>query len=253
VPFINRTNSIQQITQIFTTAQTNDWKRMMEPLHPVHKPWVELTEANDNITWEPSPNDSYTGSQGGPKHGPTQSIINIARQSWCLAFVFLGILPLVFFQTVIRRTQSYCYEEWVVETIKRDRDGNPEKKKLLKPCSPDTPGARYHVKKGSKYSCGITTGYVLAWVAILILQGAHFGTQKRSAKKMWRQPPYEINLSYVQDSMTLMSYEFMHSYIHFADNGRRPQPAGEQGYDPLFKVTYTLDTMMSGIQGWLVP
>ena len=52
-----------------------------------------------------------------------------------------------------------------METVKRDRDGNPEKKKLLKPCSPDTPGARYHVKKGSKYSCGITTGYVLAWVA----------------------------------------------------------------------------------------
>ena len=52
----------------------------MEPQHPVHEPWVELTEANDNITWEPSPNDSYTGSQGGPKNGPTYFLV---LSHWC--------------------------------------------------------------------------------------------------------------------------------------------------------------------------
>jgi hypothetical protein len=71
VLFLNRTNSVQLITQIFTTTQTNDFKRRMEPFHPVHAPWVELTEANEDITWEPNPNDSYTSSQGGPKHGPS--------------------------------------------------------------------------------------------------------------------------------------------------------------------------------------
>jgi hypothetical protein len=114
-----------------------------------------------------------------------------------------------------------------VETVQRDRDGNPKKKKLLNPCTADTLGARHRVKD-NKHAYEVTTGFVLAWVALLILQGAHFRTQKRSSKK-------RIDLPYVRNSMTSMAYEFMSSYIHFADNSRRPAP-GEQGYDPLFKV-----------------
>jgi hypothetical protein len=237
VPFLKRTNSVQLITQIFTTTQTNDFKRRMEPFHPVHAPWVELTEANKDITWEPNPNDSYTGSQGGPKHGLSNYIINVARQTCCLAMIFLAILPLAFFNTVSKQTHNYYHEEWVVETVQRDRDGNPKKKKLLKPCTADTPGARHRVKD-NKHSNEVTTCFVLAWVALLILQGAHFGTQKRSSKKMWRKAPYEIDLPYVRNSC---------SYIYFAYNSRRPAP-GECGYDLLFKVAYALDTMMGGIQ-----
>jgi hypothetical protein len=153
----------------------------------------------------------------------------IACQTRCLAMIFLAILPLALFNTVSKRTHNCCHEEWewVVETVQRDRDGNPKKKKLLNPCTADTLGARHRVKD-NKHAYEVTTGFVLAWVALLILQGAHFRTQKRSSKK-------RIDLPYVRNSMTSMAYEFMSSYIHFADNSRRPAP-GEQGYDPLFKV-----------------
>jgi hypothetical protein len=39
----------------------------------------------------------------------------------------------------------------------------------------------------------------------------------------------------------------MHGYLHFADIDKR-KPKGDDGYDPLFKVRYALDTMMSGMQ-----
>jgi hypothetical protein len=91
----------------------------MEPFHPVHAHWVELTEANEDITWEPNPNDSYTGSQGGPKHCPSKYIIDVARQTCCLAMIFLAIISLAFFNTVSKQTHNYCHKEWVVETVQR--------------------------------------------------------------------------------------------------------------------------------------
>jgi hypothetical protein len=85
-----------------------------------------------------------------------------------------------------------------------DRDGNPKRKKLLKPCTAD-----------NKHSYEVTTGFVLEGVALLIIQGAHFATQKRLSKKMWRKAPYGIDLPYIHNSMTSMTYEFIRSYIHF--------------------------------------
>jgi hypothetical protein len=85
-----------------------------------------------------------------------------------------------------------------------DRDGNPKRKKLVKPRT-----------AGNKHSYEVTTGFVLEGVALLIIQGAHFATQTRLSKKMWRKAPYGIDLPYVHNSMPSMAYEFMRSYIHF--------------------------------------
>ena len=38
IPFVNRTQSIQEIENIFTARQQNEWKKTMEPLRPVHSP-----------------------------------------------------------------------------------------------------------------------------------------------------------------------------------------------------------------------
>jgi hypothetical protein len=43
VPFINCSNSIQLITEIFLKTQHNEWRKEIEPSCPVHAPWVELT------------------------------------------------------------------------------------------------------------------------------------------------------------------------------------------------------------------
>ena len=79
----------------------------------------------------------------------------------------------------------------------------------------------HHCVKVSKYTYEITTGYVLAFTALLIIQGAHFKTTKRSSMKMWRRQPYGLVIPHVRNSMTSMAYKFMQSYIHFCDNDKR--------------------------------
>ena len=47
--------------------------------------------------------------------------------------------------------------------------------------------------------------------------------------------------------MPLKAYQFMRSYIHFADNDKHVKK-GLPGYNPLFKVTYPLKEMMMGMR-----
>ena len=186
VKFINRKSSIQLIMKIFQTSQMNKWRRRMEPSRPVHGDWIELTPDNDHIKWQPTWNDNYLGPQGGPKAGPTRYIVNLATSNASLADIFFGIMPISTFDYVQDMTEKYCYHDYVVEKDQLDCDGNVKKKKMLVGCDADTPGARHHVSSSSNnnWSYPITTGFVLAWFAMLILQGAHFGTNKRTAKKM---------------------------------------------------------------------
>jgi hypothetical protein len=55
--------------------------------------------------------------------------MDIARSAPTLAEVFLGILPLSFFQFVSKMTDKYCYKDWVVEKEQVDADGNGNVKK----------------------------------------------------------------------------------------------------------------------------
>ena len=213
----------------------------------MHPPWIELDDSNDHIKWKPSRNDSYTGPLGGPKAGPTTYICDIGRNATDLADIWLGIVPKSFYDNISKMTHKYCYVDWVVEREQKDRDGDTKKRKILVPCSKDTEGARHRVRDDTKYRYKITSGYVLAWSAMLLLQGAHFGSTKRTSKKMWRNPPHGLAIPYVRNSMTSMAYEFMRGCIHFVDNDKKKE-AGQPGYDPLFKVRTVLELMMSGIQ-----
>lgn len=56
ISFINRSNGIQLITDIFNKKQQDDWKKEMEPTRPVHAPWTEQTKEN-NIKWKESRQD----------------------------------------------------------------------------------------------------------------------------------------------------------------------------------------------------
>jgi hypothetical protein len=104
-----------------------------------------------------------------------------------------------------------------------------------------------HVNKDADYSFTITVGYVIAWFGLLILQGAHFGSDKRTAKKMWRNSPEGLALPYVRNAMTSKAYEFMRAYIHFVDNDKR-KPSGSPGHDALFKIRSAMDTIINGIR-----
>jgi hypothetical protein len=94
----------------------------MEPERPVHSPWVEQTKEN-NFEWT-IPEDSYTGFTGGPLLGPTTYVQGIAMQTRDLASTFLAILPLNFFSKVVKFTNNYCFEDWMVKKTALVSEGN---------------------------------------------------------------------------------------------------------------------------------
>ncbi|KAL9183005.1 hypothetical protein ACHAXT_004792, partial [Thalassiosira profunda] len=238
VPFINRTQSVQTISDIFTTTQQNEWKKQMEPVREVHAPWKEITK-DDNIKWTPLEADSYTGPEGGPDAGPTQHMVGVARSARNLSCLFLAMIPLSFWTKVATMTDKYCYKDWVVEKRGNDRDGNPKKTTYFshvpaKTGGSNTPGRRHRADDKKKYS-RLRPG------------GGHFGSDKRTARKMWRKPPHGLKMAYVQNTMTRNAYEFMRRYIHFADNARKREST-DPLYDPMWKVAEPLEVMTKDIQ-----
>ena len=65
---------------------------------------------------------------------------------------------------------------------------------------------------------------------------------------MWKSAPHGISLPYVTNAMTRDSYEFMRRYIHFCDNTAPRKKSGEEGYDPLYKVSYVMGVIMNMMQ-----
>ena len=220
-PFIDRPNSIQPIAEIFSKTQRNEWKKKMEPEREVHQPWKEQT-AESNISWTPDRRDQYTGPSGGGEIGPTAYIKNVARSASNLADMFFGLLPKSFFDGVAEQTNKYAYEDEVIEKIADDRDGGWKKRKVLVEAPKGNDGSSHpsarHRADNEKYKFKATAGYVICWVAILILQGALFGTFKPPSRTMWQQRPYGIPIPFVQNCMSGAAYEFMRRFIHFADN-----------------------------------
>ena len=136
---------------------------------------------------------------------------------------------MTFFVEVARLLTKYCYEDWVVEKSARDLSGNMKKRKYLLNCTEST------------------EGFIIAWIGILIMIGAHSGAGQRTTRKYWRSPLYGLCLPYVMNTMSHNAFEFLRRYIHFADNSKA-KLKGTAKYDPLFKVKYVLDVMMNGMR-----
>ena len=171
VPFIDRSSSIQPIDEFFSRTVQNEWRKELEPIRPVHAPWVELTNEH-NIMWEPRWQDKYTGPHGGPKAGPTQFIADIVRSAKDLCDIFLAILPLAFFERVAQLTEKYCYDDWVVaERRKKDSNGNEMKATYFVPVLPLTDGAptpnRRHRADKERVRYHISAGFIITWIGIL--------------------------------------------------------------------------------------
>ena len=49
--YIDHNVSTQEITVNYSNTQQNAWGEKMEPVHPVHALWVEVTNEND-VTWD---------------------------------------------------------------------------------------------------------------------------------------------------------------------------------------------------------
>jgi hypothetical protein len=179
----------------------------MEPKQPFHSLWVEQTKEN-NFEWTTREDDSYTGFARGPLLGPTTYVQGNAMQTHDLASIFLAILPLMFFSKVAEFTNNYCFEDWVVEKTALDSDGNPKKRPYLETVPAPTNGeptpGRRHCADKEQVKWHITPGFIICWAAILILQGAHFGSDKKLLRKMWQRPPYGISMPMFKTQCSVM-------------------------------------------------
>ena len=173
---------------------------------------MELTKEN-NFEWTPLEVDSYTGFAGGPLVGPTTYVQRIAMQTQDLLSIFLAILPLTFFSKVAKLINKYCFKDWVVEKKVLDSDGNPKKRPYLETIPALTNGEptpeRRHRADREQDKWRITPGFIICWVAILILQGAHFSSDKKLLRNMWQCSPYGISMPYIQNTMTHDAVEFL--------------------------------------------
>lgn len=134
-----------------------------------------------------------------------------------------------FFNKVRDMTHKYCYEDCIQEHEQNDCNGNVKKKKILVPCNADAPNVCHCDKEDrpKNWTFKTASGFKIAWITLLILQGRYFGRDKF---KIWRFHPEGFDISYVWNWMISNAYEFMRSYIHFADNDKRTD-LGQSGYD----------------------
>ena len=102
--------------------------------------------------------------------GPSNYIVTEASKAQSLADLFLAVIPKSVFVEVARLTDKYCYKDFVVERTAKDSRGNVKKKKVLTHCDASTPEAR-HCTKNEEKKYGMTPGFVLAWLSILIING----------------------------------------------------------------------------------
>ncbi len=237
VPFIDRACTVQPIDAIFSSTQQNKWKKTMEPDCPVHHPWIEQSTTS-NFEWSLLERDSYTGPHGGPPYGPTQFMKDIVHLADNLALVFLAILPMLFFVHVAAMTKKYCYKDWVIEKKRTsNEEGNVKKRTYLSDVAPTTGGeptpGRKHRADNEPVKWDVNPGFIICWIGLLILQGGHFGLEKRTTRKMWQGSPYGLSIPYVRNSMRRDAFEFLQRHIHFADNNKQKRE-GEPRYNVLF-------------------
>ena len=60
VPFLDRSQSVKTIDEIFSKKLQAEWRKEMEPTRLIHSPWKEQLP-EDSKEWEPVEEDSYTG------------------------------------------------------------------------------------------------------------------------------------------------------------------------------------------------
>ena len=181
-------------------TQTREWKKILEPTRVVHAPWNEQL-ADDHIEWAPDANDCYTGAKGGPKAGPSAKMKEVIRTATDLSSVFLFILNWKFWNVCARRSDKYAYKDWVVADSSSSTAKNPK----LKNCKPGTEGARHRADNEPK-QYKFTASFVLVFISILILMGAHYGSHKPALRRFWAKPPYGISHPYIQNAMTHKSF-----------------------------------------------
>ncbi len=91
-------------------------------------------------------------------------------------------------------TDKYAHKDWVALRRRKDKHGYEIGRPYYVDVPEGTEGA-WHRAKRIKFT--VTPGFVLVFLGILMLQGTHFGSNKRSSRKLWQASPYGLSIPYV--------------------------------------------------------
>ena len=235
--------SVRTISSMWKKKTIRKANQKAEVNWPVPDAW----KTGVNIaSWAPSFSNSYEGPSGGPDiYGPSYTIKEVCRVSDCISCIFFVLFPITLFGYIAEMSEKYAFIDWVAPNEGVDCDGNKSRKKKLKPCESTDPNKR----RRAHYEYHFTTGYIISWIGILIYYGS-LGTTK-SPQNFWIAMPYGIYAPWVQNTMTRDAFKECRRLIHLSGDIHVRHRVTSQ-YDPLAKVRYVLDKLMTSIRnGWI--
>ncbi len=249
--YIDKSKSIRLVEDIFTTAEQRDMLKKMESLRPVHEPWFELIEG-DGFTYTPPRTDRYTGVAGGANWGPSSEMLQLARGG-DLPTMFLSVFTIDSLKYIAVRTNNYAYTDWVVPTVRLDRDGNTTRRPILSAIFPKRgeslpANARHRClisKDKKRYQ--VTEHFTLAWLGAIMSTGAFFnGDNNCGIDAIYSNASCGISIPFIQNTMPQKAFIFLRNYIHFSRTHQKL--SGQHWYDPLFKVRSIINMLMERIR-----
>jgi len=144
-------------------------------------------------------------------------------QSGDLPAMFLGIFTLDMAKFIAKRTKEYAYTDWIVPSVRLDRDGNTTRRPIMKAIFPQRgeslPLNAHHrcAVSGTRRQFTITEHFVLAWLGSIIYAGALFhGDSNQGIDAIYTDSSYGIGVPFIRNIMTQDAFIFMRNYIHFS-------------------------------------
>ena len=254
LPFIDRYKSMVPIDTVFVSKRKKAMQREKELSRKVPVGWTEDDTTTYNTdTNQPPRSRRYSGPQGGGESGPSSQVKTAISQDnpiskdplqGALVNLFLFIWPLWLLKLMANMSEKYARADWVKPLATTDVDGNPRKRPIFVPCGPDDPERR-HRHNDEKTWKTITVGYVLAFIAILMLRGAN---GVRCATLFWQEAPYGSPNQFVRNLMPRDNYLRMRRFLHFVDNESLPRNSADPKWHPLQKILPVLKAVQSTMQ-----
>ena len=168
--FMDKPKSIKLMKDVFTKKAQKKQEQVDELKRKVPPGWTE-----DYTTFRiPKTEQTYQGSGGGPDYGPTRQCREAANGG--LTDLFYFFMPVSLLQKIATSSEHYGRNEWVRPVPTKDKDGKDTTKHMFVCCESWHPDARKRCGKNDSAGLDlwrtITIGYILAWLGILMINGA---------------------------------------------------------------------------------
>jgi len=235
---LDKTKSVERMEDVFKAKRVREMVTEHEITRGVPEGWKDDT--NSSTTWSPPRDQQCTGSGGGGECGPSSTLktwisngdVSLpwqAKDPLVRLFLFVWRMPLL--KEVAELSNKHAKKDWVRPVQATDVDGNPRARPVLVPCEATDPGARHRHKDGTHWK-DITVGYIIAWLAMLLIRSAH---AVRRVELFWEGAPHGCPHSFVQNLMPRNNFTLLRHFLHFVDNDKLPR-RNESDWHPLQKI-----------------